>query len=126
MVSYSVAEISKPEGPGERSGSLLQTRRPTMPAYLIVDIEITDPETYKRYIEAAPASLEAYGGRYLVRGGKTEALEGDWQPKRFVVLEFESFEKAKAWWASSEYAEAKGMRQRSAVTNMVLAEGLPK
>jgi len=96
-----------------------------MPAYLIVDIEVTDPTTYADYIKAAPPSLEAFGGKYLVRGGETETLEGDWRPKRFVIVEFESMEKAKQWWASTEYAEAKALRQSSASTNMVLADGIP-
>jgi uncharacterized protein (DUF1330 family) len=95
-----------------------------MSAYLIVDIEVKDPERYAEYIKVAPDSIAKYGGRYLVRGGKTQVLEGTYQPKRFVILEFESVERAREWWASSEYAEPKKMRQAASVTNMVLAEGL--
>ncbi|MFL5441248.1 MAG: DUF1330 domain-containing protein, partial [Myxococcales bacterium] len=64
------------------------------------------------------------GGRYLARGGKTDVLEGSWQPKRFVILEFPSVEKAKAWWGSTEYAEAKSIRQKAAKTSLVVVEGV--
>ena len=65
-----------------------------------------------------------YGGRFIVRGGKTETLEGDWAPKRFVVVEFPSVDQAKAWWASPEYAEAKALRQATSETQMIVAEGV--
>jgi uncharacterized protein (DUF1330 family) len=93
-----------------------------MAAYVIVDIEVTDPETYQKYIEVAPATIEAYGGRYIVRGGAAEKLEGDWDPRRVVVLEFESLERAKAWWASDEYAEPKKLRQSASNANMIVVE----
>ena len=73
-----------------------------MPAYVIVDVQIQDPVTYEEYKRLTPASITAYGGRFVVRGGATQTLEGDWQPGRFVVLEFESVERAKAWWSSPE------------------------
>jgi|SRR5260370_34837609 len=94
-----------------------------MAAYLIVEIEVSDPGKYERYKELAPPSIARYGGRYLARGGKTETLEGSWSPKRLVILEFPSMDNARAWWASKEYAEAKGLRQASAATEMVLLEG---
>jgi uncharacterized protein (DUF1330 family) len=96
-----------------------------MSAYVVVDIDITDPVTYEEYKRLAPPSIAQYGGRYIARGGSTEVLEGDWQPSRLVILEFANVEQAKAWWSSSEYAEAKAMRQRSSTTKMVLLEGLP-
>ena len=96
-----------------------------MPAYVCVEIEVHDPETYAEYIKVAPPSIAQYGGRYIVRGGRTETLEGDWSPKRFVILEFDSLDAAKAWWSSPEYAGPKAMRQRSAHTKMLLVEGLP-
>ncbi|HZI41108.1 MAG TPA: DUF1330 domain-containing protein [Gemmatimonadaceae bacterium] len=96
-----------------------------MPAYLVVDIDIHDRERYQRYIQMAPPTIAVYGGRYLTRGGETSVLEGDWVPKRFVVLEFPSMERARAWWSSPEYAEAKALRQSCATTRMVVAEGLP-
>lgn len=94
-----------------------------MPAYVLVDITITDPESYQTYITLTPASIAAYGGKFLVRGGAKETLEGEWQPQRMVVLEFPTVEIARTWWDSPEYAEAKAIRQRSAHTNMLLLEG---
>ena len=96
-----------------------------MSAYLVVTIDIHDPETYERYKTLAPASIGKYGGRYLTRGGRVEALEGEWPPQRFVILEFPDMETAKRWHASPEYAEAKAMRQACASTVLLLAEGLP-
>ena len=95
-----------------------------MPAYIVVQIEVDDPVPYERYRELAPASIAKYGGRYLVRGGATEALEGTWTPRRLVVLEFPSLEQAKAWWSSPEYAEARALRQSSARTEMLVVPGV--
>lgn len=95
-----------------------------MSAYVFVNIEVTDPKRYPDYIHVAPDSIARYGGRYLARGGKAERLEGVWDPKRVVILEFESAERAKAWWGSSEYAAPKALRQQTAHTNMILVEGL--
>jgi uncharacterized protein (DUF1330 family) len=94
-----------------------------MPAYVVVQIEITDPGEYARYREIAPPSIAAYGGKYIVRGGATTVLEGDWQPPRLVVLEFPTSDAARSWWDSPEYAPAKELRQRSATTQMLLIEG---
>lgn len=94
-----------------------------MPAYVIVEIEVTDPVEYERYKERVPPTIAAYGGRFLVRGGKAQGLEGGWDPGRIVVLEFESVERAKAWWASEEYAEPKAMRQRSSSARMIVVAG---
>lgn len=95
-----------------------------MAAYFIVEVEVQEPERYERYKQMVPASLQAYGGTFLVRGGKAEGVEGDWSPKRVVILEFPSVEKAKAWWGSQEYAEAKALRQATARTRMILVEGI--
>lgn len=95
-----------------------------MPAYVVVEIEVTDPETYEEYKQKAPPSIAHYGGRYIIRGGKAEVLEGSWSPKRFVMLEFASVQHAKDWWNSPEYAEAKELRQRSSRTDMFVVEGL--
>ena len=94
-----------------------------MTAYVIVDIEVTDPEGYKEYIKLAPTAVKLYGGKYLARGGPNETLEGDWHAKRLVILEFESVEKAKTWLNSPEYAPARALRHRYAMTNMVVVEG---
>jgi uncharacterized protein (DUF1330 family) len=93
-------------------------------AYVVVDIEIQDPARYEQYKALAPPAIAAHGGRYLARGGRTEVLEGTWFPRRAVILEFPSVEKAKAWWASAEYAEGKALRQACATTNMIIVEGV--
>jgi uncharacterized protein (DUF1330 family) len=95
-----------------------------MPAYIIVDVTIHNAENYEGYKKLTPASVAAYDGKFIVRGGKTETLEGNWQPGRFVVLQFPSVEQAKEWWASQEYAPAKAIRQANAETKMILVEGL--
>jgi uncharacterized protein (DUF1330 family) len=97
-----------------------------MPAYIIVQIDVKDPETYDEYKALAPPSIEAYGGKYIVRGGEVETLEGTWKPPRFVVLEFPDTASARAWWSSPEYAEAKALRQRAAASEMILVAGLPE
>ncbi|HEX6084353.1 MAG TPA: DUF1330 domain-containing protein [Thermoanaerobaculia bacterium] len=94
-----------------------------MTGLIIVDIEVTDPALYEEYKRLASAAIAAHGGRYLVRGGRSEVLDGDWTPRRLVVLEFDSVEKAKAWRASPEYAEAKKVRERCARANMIVVEG---
>ena len=94
-----------------------------MPAYIIVEIKITDPKEYEEYKKLTPSSIAAFDGKFIVRGGETEILEGDWQPERFVILEFPTAARAKQWWNSSEYAPAKNIRQRSAITKMILVEG---
>ena len=94
-----------------------------MKGYVIGDVEVHDPEAYEEYRRQVPATLEAYGGRFLVRGGKHETLEGDWRPKRLVVLEFDSPEQARAWWESEEYREPKALRQRLSTGSLILVEG---
>lgn len=96
-----------------------------MSAYVIVDIHVTDPEVYEEYKQLAPATVSAYGGRYLARGGRVQVLEGDWQPGRLVILEFETSEQAKAWLDSPEYAPIKKFRHQAARSRMVLVEGVP-
>ena len=96
-----------------------------MPAYVVVGIAIHDAATYERYKELAPASIAAHGGRYLARGGAVDVLEGSWRPPRFVILEFPTADRARAWWNSPEYAQAKALRQKSAHTEMLVVEGLP-
>ncbi len=95
-----------------------------MPAFLVVEVEVVDKDRYEAYKEMVPASLQAYGGRFLVRGGSLETLEGQWSPKRVVILEFPSMAQAKAWWGSKEYAQAKALRQATARTQMILVEGV--
>lgn len=95
-----------------------------MSAYVVVEIEILDPVGYEEYKKQAAATVAQYGGKYIVRGGACETLEGDWKPKRIVVLQFENMERAKAWLNCSEYAEPRKMRHRTAKTRMILVEGL--
>ena len=95
-----------------------------MSAYIIVDIEVTDPDGYKEYAKLAPATVTLYGGRYIARGGPNETLEGDWHAKRLVILEFPKIEKAKAWLNSPEYAPIRELRYKNAKSNMVLVEGV--
>jgi uncharacterized protein (DUF1330 family) len=95
-----------------------------MSALIIVEVEVLDKERYETYKGMVPPSLAAYGGKFLVRGGEVETLEGEWSPKRLVVVEFPSMAQAKAWWGSEEYSEAKALRQATAHTKMILAEGI--
>ena len=95
-----------------------------MTAYVILDVDIKDAATYAEYVAIAPAAVALYGGRYIARGGKTELLEGNWQPKRLVILEFASLERAKAWVESPEYRLARSIRHKAAVTNVVVVEGV--
>ena len=95
-----------------------------MSAYIIVDVEVTDPQTYQGYTKLVPATIEAYRGKFLVRGGKAENMEGDWVPNRVVVLEFESVEQAKAWHSSEEYREPKGIRHSASRSKMIVVEGV--
>jgi uncharacterized protein (DUF1330 family) len=95
-------------------------------AYLIVEMHVTDPEQYKQYMAAAPAAVKAYGGEYLVRGGRHEALEGGWQPHRIALLRFPSYEQAKAFYADSDYTKNVKPKREGATEyfNMVLVEGV--
>ncbi len=94
-----------------------------MAAYLIADIEVTDPDTYAKYAAGVPATVAGFGGKYLVRGDQGEVAEGTWTPKRLVVLEFESMERAKAWYNSPDYADLKKLRQSASNGNVIFAEG---
>jgi len=95
-----------------------------MPAYVVVEIEVTDPARYQTYKQLAPPSIQKYGGRYLVRGGQVETLEGKWSPKRFVILRFDSMQQAKSCWESPDYRDAKLLRQATTRTEMICVQGL--
>jgi len=94
-----------------------------MAAYIVADIEVTDLEEYQRYGKQVPPTLEQYGRKLLVRGGQPETIEGGWNTKRIVIIEFPSVEQAKAWYKSPEYSAIAGMRHRSAVSKIVLVHG---
>jgi uncharacterized protein (DUF1330 family) len=96
-----------------------------MKSYVIVNVAIHDPERYKEYIKAATPTVAAHGGRYIVRGGRAEKLEGDVSVNRIVVLEFPSYQQAKNWYESAEYRAALAIRQSCASGALILAEGVP-
>lgn len=95
-----------------------------MPAYVILDIVVNDPTLFDEYKTLAPATIAAYGGKYLARGGKAETLEGKWAPNRIVILEFESAAKAKQWLDSPEYRRAREMRHNAATSHTIVVEGV--
>ena len=94
-----------------------------MAAYVIGDIEVTDQGIYDDYRKQVLATVEQYGGRFAVRGGKVEPLEGGWTPKRIVLLEFPSFEQAQKWYRSPEYAPLIKLRQKGARGRLLIVEG---
>ncbi len=95
-----------------------------MPAYVIADIEITDSTGFKDYQQKVPATIAAYGGRYLARGGATEVFEGAWSPKRVVLLEFPSMAQLKVWWDSPEYKPLRVIRERTTKSKLIVTEGI--
>ena len=94
-----------------------------MSACIVAEVEVTDPRTFEEYRKLVPPTIEAFGGRYVVRGGTVDNLEGDWRPKRMVVIEFDDMERAKAWHGSELYAPAKALREASANTRMIVVDG---
>ena len=96
-----------------------------MAAYVIAQVTVNDPVRYADYRAMVPASLAAYGGKFIARGGETEVLEGEYDlPGRFVIMEFPSVERAKAWWASEEYRAAKALRQATSTSVLIVTEGI--
>jgi len=95
-----------------------------MPAYIIAEVSIHNPVEYEDYKKLTPESLKPYDGKFIVRGGKSETLEGEWNPERIVVIEFPDMGKANEWWNSEGYAPAKALRQRTSYTKMILVPGI--
>jgi len=95
-----------------------------MAAYVVVDVDVQDPVRYEEYRKTVLPTLQAYGGRFLARGGKVEVLEGTWAPKRLVIVEFPDAATAKKWWSSPEYANPKAVRQSASETDMLIVEGI--
>lgn len=95
-----------------------------MAAYIVVDVVVKDPIRYDDYRKRVQATLDPYRGKFLVRGGKVENLEGTWNPQRFVLVEFPDAGAARAWWNSEAYAEPKAIRQSASDTQMILVEGV--
>ena len=94
-----------------------------MAGYVIADVDVTDPVLFAEYRKLVSATVEQYGGKYLARGGESVVVEGDWTPSRTVVIEFESYERAKAWYHSDEYAPALKMRLDSANSSVIIVDG---
>ena len=94
-----------------------------MAAYVIAEVDITDPVSYRAYAAIVPATIAQYGGRFMVRGGAAEVLEGDWPTLRRVIIEFPSTEAARAWWDSPEYAKPKALRRAASHGRLILLEG---
>ena len=96
-----------------------------MSAYVIGDIEVTDPAGYEEYRKQVPAVVAKYGGKFVVRGGRIDSKEGGWNPKRIVVLEFASLAQAQKWYDSPEYAPLIKLRQKASKGKLILVEGVP-
>ena len=95
-----------------------------MAGYAIIDTEITDKETFSKFIERIPAVVESYGGKFVVRGGTVEVVQGDWNPSRLVIIEFESAEQALNWENSQEFAELRELRNGASNSNVIVIEGV--
>jgi len=95
-----------------------------MKAYLVAEVNVTDQAAYESYRQGVPASLAPFGGRFVVRGGAMEVLEGTWKPPRLVILEFPDMAKLREWYGSSEYRPLLELRKRSAISNVVAIEGV--
>lgn len=95
-----------------------------MSAYIVADIDITDPQAYEQYKPLASAAIEKYGAKPLVRGGDVETAEGDWKPKRFVILEFPSMEQLRKFYDSPEYVKARAIRQQASKSNLIFVKGV--
>ena len=108
---------------GAAGASVIHARQMKMlPGYVIAEVDVTDPATFQKYAEKAPGTIAQYGGHYVIRGGKFDSIEGD-APKRFVVIQFDSVEKAKAWEDSPEYDAIKPIRHSSAKSRVFIIEG---
>lgn len=107
---------------GAMGAAAIYARPAAVPGYVVAEVDITDPATFAKYAAKAPGTIAQYGGHYVIRNGKNESIEGD-APKRFVVIQFESVEKAKAWEDSPEYSAIKPIRHSSAKSRVFIIEG---
>ena len=94
-----------------------------MPAYVIAVVDVTDPDRYRDYTARTPDSIARHGGRWVVRGGSTRVLEGDWDPGRIVVIEFPSVETALGWFESDDYQELAAIRREASTAKILVADG---
>ena len=95
-----------------------------MSAYIVADIDITEPALYEQYKPLASAAIEKYGAKPLARGGEVETAEGSWKPKRFVILEFASMEALRRFYDSPEYKKARAIRQKASKSNLIFVKGV--
>jgi uncharacterized protein (DUF1330 family) len=95
-----------------------------MPAYLIANVDVKDAATFEEYRKQVPATIAKHGGKYLVRGGRVERLEGSWNPARLVVLEFPSLEQARRWYDSDDYRGPKALRMKCTLTDAIFVDGV--
>ena len=95
-----------------------------MSAYVLVEVNVTDPQLFAEYAKGVPATIAAHGGKYLIRGGAVDAKEGDWKPRRIVVLEFPTLDQARKWYDSAEYAPLLAMRLKAASSKLILVDGV--
>ncbi len=109
---------------GPRARNPVFIGRYSMAAYIIAQVEVTDPDRFGEYAKLAPIAAEKYGGRFLARGGETALLEGNWNPPRVVIVEFPSLEQAKRFYDSPEYQQAKQARSGAANMKMLAVEGV--
>jgi uncharacterized protein (DUF1330 family) len=97
-----------------------------MSVYFVVEVNVTDPQLYAEYRKLVEPTLNKYGGKFLVRGGAYETIEGDWKPQRFVITEFENKSQFQSWYNSPEYTVAKNIRFRAATSKGILIEGVQR
>jgi uncharacterized protein (DUF1330 family) len=102
----------------------MRAKEARMPAYVIANVDVKDAASFEEYRKLVPATIAKHGGRYLVRGGKSERREGAWDVSRLVVLEFPSLEQARRWYDSEDYRAPKALRMKCAVTDVVIVEGV--
>ena len=95
-----------------------------MPAYVIANVTVKDPARYEEYRRLVTPTVEQFGGRFIARGGHTDVLEGAWAPRRVVIIEFPTLARAKEWWSSPEYAEARAIRQATSEGTLIVIEGV--
>lgn len=95
-----------------------------MAGYVIAEVEVRDPVLYEEYRKLVPATIARYGGKYLARGGAIDVKEGNWQPRRMVVLEFASADQARKWYHSPEYTAAAAIRHKAADSRVLIVEGV--
>jgi len=95
-----------------------------MPGYVIADVEVTDPTMFEEYRKQVPGTVQKFGGKFLTRGGAVQSLEGGWQPKRLVIIEFPSVEQARKWYDSEEYRSPKELRMKCSKGKLLIVEGI--